>query len=188
MAKSGQNISISIGPAQLSGWKFFSTHKQIHTNQNSSKLLFELRCLCVFPSVCLSVFLQKKNFRPKQIKFANSVNRHLEFQNASQKGLISIIYKTVYHISTHYLLRKLPFCEVQVQQYQQGFCTLAEQISIVLIMHSCLLIFSMSQTSCIGYPMYQIIFNLKNYLVASSSFGRGTTYVCMEKEEDLKVS
>ena len=49
-----------------------------------SKLLFELRYLCVFPSVCLSA---KKNFRPKWIKFANSVNRHLEFQNSSPKGL-----------------------------------------------------------------------------------------------------
>ena len=40
-----------------------------------SKLLFELRCLCVLPSV----FLQNYFFRPKWIKFANSVNRHLEF-------------------------------------------------------------------------------------------------------------
>ena len=35
--------------------------------------------LSVCLSVCLSVFLQKKFFRPKWIKFANSVNRHLEF-------------------------------------------------------------------------------------------------------------
>ena len=42
----------------------------------TSKLLFERGRLCGFR---LSVFLQKKFFRPKWIKFANSVNRHLEF-------------------------------------------------------------------------------------------------------------
>ena len=52
--------------------------------------VFELRCLCVFPFVCLSVFLQIFFFRLKWIKFANSVNRHLEFQNSSPKGLKAI--------------------------------------------------------------------------------------------------
>ena len=39
-------------------------------------------CACFHLSFC-----KKKKNRPKWIKFANSVNRHLEFQNSSPKGL-----------------------------------------------------------------------------------------------------
>ena len=59
-----------------------------HSNQSIIKTLFEYLnyylsydvCACF----CLS-FCKKKIFRPKWIKFANSVNRHLEFQNSSPK-------------------------------------------------------------------------------------------------------
>ena len=47
-----------------------------------SKLLFELRCLCVFPSLCPSVFLQK-NFSSKMdqiCKFGEQISRIQEFK------------------------------------------------------------------------------------------------------------
>ena len=53
-------------------------------------------CLSVWVSVCLSVFLQKNFFRPKWIKFANSVNRHLEFSNSSPKGLKASLLQSNY--------------------------------------------------------------------------------------------
>ena len=54
-----------------------------------SKLLFERRRLCVRPSVCLSVFLQKKNFSSKmdQIrKFGEQTSRILEFKPKGLEG------------------------------------------------------------------------------------------------------
>ena len=41
-------------------------------------------------AIYFCIFLDQ--IRPKWIKLANSVNRHLEFSNSSPKGLISILH------------------------------------------------------------------------------------------------